>query len=123
MTESLFVSRDYIMNPEDDDLLFDGTELKPGMVVLLESSTMKGSPEDMNNEWSRKRYMENNRWCEVIRVEVRERFDHDESGRTVSCSPLVSFMARYPDGTLAKRQYDASFAWYVKKFSIPTEEV
>jgi hypothetical protein len=109
------------MNPEDDDLLFDGTELKPGMVVLLESSTMKGSPEDLESTYSRKRYLENNRWCEVVRVEITSRYDMDENNRPVPGSPLVSLLARYPDSTLAKRTFDASFAWYVKKFSIPTE--
>ena len=122
MSESLFVSRDYVMNPEDDDLLFDGTELKPGMIVLLESSLMKASETDAANEWGRKRYLEANRWCEVIRVNIRPRFDRDEYDTVVSMSPLIEFMARYPDGTLAKRTYDASYAWYVKKFSIPTED-
>jgi len=119
--QSVFVDKDFVMNPEDDDLLFDGTMLKPGMVVLLESSLMKGSPSDLDSPWSKNHYLENNRWCEVLRVEVRRRFDRDENDRVVSSSPLVSFMARYPDGTLAKRTYDASFAWYVKKFSIPKE--
>lgn len=120
-TQSLFVERDYVMSPEDDDLLFSGTDLKEGMVVLIESSSMKGGPEDLNTTYAKKRYLEANRWCTVLRVEIRERVDRDQNGRTIPISPLVSFLAEYPDGTKTKRSYDASYAWYVKKFSLPAE--
>jgi len=119
--QSLFVDRDYVMNPEDDDLLFDGTELRPGMIVLVESSLMKADIDGFDNKYDRKRILECNRWCEVVRVEIEPRFQEDEAGRTIPSSPLVKFLARYPDGTLANRTYDASYAWYVKKFSIPQE--
>lgn len=121
--ESLFVARDYVMNPEDDILLFDGTELKPGMVVLLESDHQKGDQKDLENAWSKKRYLESNRWCEVLRVQVQRRPEYDEHGQYLfEGSPLVHFTAQYPDGVVAKRTYDASFAWIVKKISMPTEE-
>lgn len=124
MQETLFVPRDFVMDPEDDDLLFDGTHLKPGMVVLLEDSSLRGDPAEAINRYNKVRILESARWCTVLLVNVRPRYEHDQYGSVIGpMSPLVEFLAEYPDGTKAKRSYDASYAWYVKKFSIPQETV
>ncbi len=109
MTESLYVDRFYVMDPEFDDVLFSGAELREGMVVLLEDPLMRGDL-DRQDVYSRNRRDECNRWCVVERLEVRPR---PEFG-----SPLVRFLARYPDGTKRLRSYDASYGWIVKKGSM-----
>ena len=115
----MFVPRDYIMDPVHEDLLFEGADLREGMIVLIESSLIKENPERVD-EWSRKRVMENNRWCTVLRVNVRERFDHDDYGHATRTSPLVEMLCEYPDGVKAKRSFDNSYAWIVKRDSIPS---
>lgn len=122
MMETLFVPKDYVMDPVYDDLLFDGTEIKEGMVILLADSLHRPDPTDTINRWNHTRMLEGARWCTVLRVEITPRYAEDENGRVISSSPLLQFLAEYPDGTKAKRTYCCSFAWYVKKFSIPQDE-
>jgi hypothetical protein len=99
------------MNPETEDLLMDGTELRVGMIVLVESFMRAGLTEmdDENYEWARRA----NRWCTVATVPQIERVRYKTTDDT------VVFMGVYEDGTKARRSYMKSTAWLVKKSSIP----
>jgi len=107
--EGLFVDRDYVMNPEFDEVLFSGTDLRVGMVVLIEDALMREGSFDRSS-YSEARRREANRWCTVERIEVRPRPEHG--------SALVKFLAAYADGTKCLRSYDASYGWLVKKDSV-----
>lgn len=124
MNETIYVSKFYEMNPEDDELLPSGVDLRDGMIVLLEDTLVRGNWETGRElgPYEIERVKECNRWCEVSHITIRRRFEHDEMGAVIAeSSPLVSFVATYPDGTKKKRNYDAAYAWLVKRISIPTE--
>jgi hypothetical protein len=78
------------------------------MIVLLADALLREGPPDADgNPWKLTRARETARWCEVQRVERH--------------GDLISFLAAYPDDTKAKRTYNVSFSWYVKKASIPQD--
>jgi hypothetical protein len=115
----------YIMDPETDDLL-DGSELKNGMIVLIESVSMRENPEGtvrvfgmptealieipdevkamLKSPYSEVRIQETSRWCRVTRLKVYDNID--------------SFIGLYADGTKMSRQYHEHYYWLVKKSSI-----
>lgn len=108
-TPSMFVSQFYEMDPEFEDILYDGTELKNGMVVLIES--YHGRAEQCSADSSPTLIAENkilNRWATVERV-------HFQHGN-------VHFVAVYGDGTKVKRNYLDALSWLVKKDSLPEPE-
>jgi hypothetical protein len=125
-TQTMFVDKFYVMDPEFDDLLNTGAELKDGMIVLIEESMSKTNLEFLNvvdsasYQYDYNRALENNRWCTVSQVSIRRRYDYDQYGAVIGeSSPLISFIAIYADGTKRKRTYDSSYAWFVKKDTIP----
>ena len=114
MSTSLFVSKFYEMDPQFEDLLANGKDLKDGMIILLEDSMFRGDP-DSTSPYEQEKVREINRWCTVSQVNIQRRFDTDELGRVIQeASPLVSFVATYGDGVKKKRSYDSSYAWIVK---------
>lgn len=114
--DTIFVDKHFVMDPRFDDLLFDGTELREGMIVLIEDSLMRATVPVDEDSWDYDRALECNRWCTVGRIKITPRYGRNEMGDAVGeSSPLVSFIAIYPDGTKRKRQYDASYSWIVKK--------
>lgn len=96
------VSRFSKMDPEEDAILFDGTDLRPGMIVLIDHHNLREElkvvPVGTEAEF---KLLRNNRWCLVSDPRVAD-------GR-------VSFIATYWDGTATKRDYDVKYAWRVKK--------
>jgi hypothetical protein len=113
----MYVDRFYEMDAAYEDLIF-GDELCEGMIVLLEDSLFRGDPArafsetDDHSRWERDKCKEINRWCTVTRLLVTPRHDAE---------PLIRFVGEYPDGTKRVRQYSASYAWFVKRESIPTD--
>ena len=99
--EGLFT--DYEMNPETDEVLFDGRSLKNGMVVLLEDEGLRAHCSDPRIF---------NRWALVSEVQVVLGDD----------GKIIGFIATYSDGTKRKRLDDIRLAWLVKKDSIPKED-
>lgn len=111
---TLFVDKFYRMDPEFEDLLPRGTDLRDGMIVLLEDSLLKADLDIMHrSKYEADHARETNQWCVVSDVEITTRVD--EHGREMQ--PLVSFVAIYPDGHKRKRAYAASYAWIVKRES------
>lgn len=119
MQATVFVDKFYEMDPQFEDLIPEGTQLRDGMIVLLEDSTLRSDPDALLSKYDEERMREVNRWCTVSELTVRRRFDRNEMGDVIDeASPLISFIAIYADGTKKKRTYDASYAWIVKLESI-----
>jgi hypothetical protein len=109
----IYVPKYYVMDPETDDVIPTGEELKVGMVVLTELSakridisravgSMSASEIEQLNVF--------NRWGKVVSHPV---FDK---------SNTVYFVLEYDDGTKHQIQMNKYQAWYVKKDSLPDSE-
>lgn len=104
------VPKHYEMDPETEDLLFDGTRLLAGMKVLIDNDGMRIRPiesdlEDDSQITKAKKY---NRWCTVDEIRYGPQFVH--------------FIGIYDDGSKVKWSEPLGMSWYVKKDSIPTAE-
>jgi hypothetical protein len=95
---------DYDMDPETDDLLFDGTELRDGMVVIPESKYLREP----------RRSSHADQWCRATRVTIRQ---SEIKGASVE---FVEFIGVYADGFKAKFSLGTVNSWIVKKDSIPS---
>lgn len=112
-TVSEFVDKYYEMDPATEDVLADGTLVRDDMRVLIESPNMRGlvknnmGPFDLNHArmW--------NRWAWVENSHI----ERNEAGVA-----LLSFVAVYDGGVKRKLVCSASYAWIVKKGSIPPLE-
>lgn len=110
-----FVSKYYEMDPETDDLLFDGTKLKNEMRVLIASPSLRHETvQRVMTDRALYDLRGDNRWCFVSEIEVTPRQSYQNEG-------TVSFVALYDDGTKRKRVFSLSHAWIVKKDSIPAD--
>jgi hypothetical protein len=95
---------DYEMDPAVDDLLFEGTELRDGMIVL---------PEARRDRDPERRGSHADQWRQVTRLRVRP---------TVICGQnvdLVEFIGVYVDGYKAKESMGSVNSWIVRKDSVP----
>jgi hypothetical protein len=98
------VDKWYEMDPEVETLLYDGTELVEGMIVLIETSNKKVdvrlelSDEELYyaHRW--------NRWMMISRIKIVD--------------GIVWFLAEYEDGTQAKLSTSVNHAW-LSKFGKP----
>jgi hypothetical protein len=108
---SEFVKKYYRMNPETEDLLFDGTHLKNGMKVLCANYHSRIDFEGGEEEKRRLTPIQqevlfrNHRWFTISHL--KEEGDN------------IMFVATYDDGTKSKQIVKIVHAWYVKKDSIP----
>jgi len=94
------------VDPDTEEILFDGLELRNGMVVVIEDVDFRWDVvDDIPNERHGYYLMVMNRWCLVSNVYVRNQ--------------KVEFIATYEDGFMLKRTTDVSKSWIVKKDSIP----
>jgi len=93
------IPRDYVMNPNEEDIVPTGGELRDGMVIVLEAKNMR--------EWSDldEFYPERNNWCEVSQI----RYMNDR----------VYFTGTYADGIKRRRDYQSMTAYLVKLETIP----
>lgn len=103
---SLYVDKWYTANAEFEDIVF-GDELREGMFVLLEDDLMRQNLDAMHSSYDTARADTMNRWCEVTQLRTIPRPE--------MTSPLIRFVARYADGTMKVRNYDAGYAWIVKR--------
>lgn len=101
------VDQHYEMDPATDDLISHGSQLRAGMIVLIEDNSLR---EDIDN-WDEKNPKEvaearrKNRWALVSEPFTENR--------------MVRFVAIYADGVKVFRTYGTEFAWLVKKDSKP----
>jgi len=106
--DALFVEKYYVMDAVDEDLLFDGTKLRNGMEVLIESSDFR---EDMATPMDSRKMsaaLKWNRWSYVSELQILPN--------------AVSFIAIYDDGSKRKIDAPRDMAWFVKKHTMPTPE-
>lgn len=108
------VPKFYQMDPKTEDLLYDGTSLADGMVILIATSDERSSLDDLNEEWRKDKALATNRWCKVSNLRVLKRTKLMDAR-----SATVSFIAVYEDGTKRKREYPVGESWFVKIDSIP----
>lgn len=102
------VDQFYVMNPEEEDLLFDGSLLQSGMIVLVEDPKMRMSiPENIDEMDPEERYVAEttNRWSEVITVQ--------------NVLGGIGLAMRFGDNTQRKRSIEKDYAWIVKRNSRP----
>lgn len=107
-----FVAKYYIMNPDEENLLF-AVDLEDGMRVLVEDNFQRSDvdfymkdPEASHNKQALPTLMKFNRWCKV------DNFFVDEGDR-------VSFIGIYDDGTKFTHRSDGNSGWLVKLDSMP----
>lgn len=105
-----FVQKYYLMNPDTEEILFDGAELRDGMKVLIEDPQLRETITDRLGEDPEAfaRAMQMNRWCTVSDF--------------TSDFPNIEFIATYEDETQRKMTVDSKKAWIVKMSSIPEDE-
>lgn len=102
------VTVDYMMDPQEEDIIFSGDELKRGMIVLIEDYTLRDY--DGLKELSelspreRREVRTSCYWCKIEKIVW-------EGG-------MVRFIALYADGSKVVRRYMQSHAWFVKKSSM-----
>ena len=102
-----FVPKYYVMDPETEEVVFDGKSLADGMVILIADPNERARPEkDLDGDWGQDRLLERNRWCTVSKVVVEPGVNS------------LYFLATYEDGTQRKRSYSIQQSWIVKKDSI-----
>jgi hypothetical protein len=94
------------MQPEFEDLVY-GTDLRDGMIVLVEDEMMRGDPSRSSDTAL---VLSSNRWCTVSRLQVID--------RGFGQSPLVKFIGVYGDGMKRSRTYDSGYGWIIKRESM-----
>lgn len=103
-----FVSKYFEMDPETDDLLFDGTLLEVGMRVLIEADSKRAPIHEGKPFNDHDRARKYNRW---VTVSEFRRYGLE-----------IAFIGIFDDGTKKKFAEDFMYAWYVKKDSMTSVE-
>jgi hypothetical protein len=106
--DSLFVDKYYVMDAENEDLLFDGTKLRNGMEVLIEAPDFREDMMKPLNARAMNGALKYNRWSFVSELQVLPN--------------AVSFIAIYDDGSKRKMDVPRYMAWFVKKHTMPPAE-
>lgn len=106
-----FVGKFYTADKDNDSekLLFDGTLLQDGMIVLIGDPNLREENVEYD-EGTAYHYWKivANRWCLISNVVVEERG--------------IVFIATYADGMMIKRGADVGTSWIVKTDSIPPDQ-
>jgi hypothetical protein len=105
----MFVPKYYEMDPVIEDLLFDGSYLLDGMIVLVGDPRFRVDlTEEMTPDHAEaaKRF---NRWCSVTNLIVGHEY--------------IAFLATYEDGTKRKVVLDRRWPWLVKLNSLPPRDL
>lgn len=104
------VKKFYAMNPKTEDLLADGSFLKEGMVVLVESPNLREDLDDPDYSTSP---------IQIDRANVWNRWSSVSHIKYDRATNMVSFVSTYSDGTKRKRCYNEAHAWFVRLDSMP----
>lgn len=113
----LFMPKYYQMDPRVEDYLFDGTELREGMVVLVDSVNLRVDVYDILDSDEVERAYRYNRYFKVSRLTVS---DDDD---------MITCLAEYGDGSKKKLCVRKDTPWLVlredpnvREVSVPVEE-
>ena len=93
------------VDPATEELLFDGFDLRNGMIVIIDDVELRWELEEDPNDRTAYYIAVMNRWCRISNVLTR-------GGK-------VEFIATYEDGFMLKRSTPVDKAWIVKKETIP----
>ncbi len=88
------------IDPEVEKLLYDGTELADGMVVIVEDPHRREDIRRSLDDAAFYRARRVNRWMMIDRVKI--------------VGTAVTFLATYEDGMQAKMEFDVSESWICK---------
>jgi hypothetical protein len=106
-----FIPKYYMLDPETEDLLFDGSKLRDGMVVVVADPAYRVPIlEEMNDEALYLARMLN-RFAKISNLVLQFLGDPDR----------VTFIATYDDGHKVKVTHPMEWAWIVKKNSVNPE--
>lgn len=111
-----FVGKYYMMQGSIEELLFDGHDLRNGMVVLTEDPMNRQDLMVLENRNSISysnafgMALMYNRWCTVTQLRKGD-----------LQNPKIQFVGVYADGSKRKWRVDQDDAWLVKRDSIPEE--
>lgn len=111
-----FVGKYYMMQGSIEELLFDGHDLRNGMVVLTEDPMNRqdlrvlDTPNSLSYNNAFGMALMYNRWCTVTQLRKGD-----------LQNPKIQFVGVYADGSKRKWRVDQDDAWLVKRDSIPEE--
>lgn len=97
----------YEFDPAQDNIIFDGTCLAEGMVVMLEDPEVRFMMHVARGQFSEHRHVYHS-WCTVTRMIVLP--DENE----------VHFIGVFTDGFQKKFMIPLQHAWLARSYSIPT---
>lgn len=100
------VERFYVMNPETEDVLPTGEQLRNGMIVLIESAESKAGLEYAIEPVKLANARKTNRWCEVSELRIWP-------------NSQITFIGIYADGVKCQRTAPVRDAWLVTIDSVP----
>lgn len=100
------VEKTYVMNPETEDVLPTGEQLRNGMIVLIESRGSKVGLENTTAPVNLTNARKQNRWCEVSELRIWP-------------DSQITFIGIYADGVKCQRRAPVRDAWIVKIDSVP----
>lgn len=104
-----FVDQYYEMDPKTEDVLHNGSLIHNGMTVLVEDPNYRVQISGTLSVDDLARARLRNRWCTVEESKVIRRSD----------TPLLEFIGVYEGGVKRKWSIPTSWAWIVRKDSIP----
>jgi hypothetical protein len=110
MQQDEFEPRYREMDPTTEKLLFDGSRLRNGMVVLYASPESRVEVREGMNEGELDTARERNRWFIVSELTI-----------SIGSPGSVAFIATYFDHTERKIEETMSSPWLVKRDSIPAD--
>lgn len=103
-----FVDRFYHMNPQEEDLLFDGTYLRNGMTVLVGDASQRMEITDDMDVYHRDQAELTNVWYTIAHVMSNQKY--------------VTFLATYEDGMKRKATFTLGIPWLVKMSTLYRDE-
>lgn len=96
------VDKWYEMDPEVEELIYDGTELVEGMVILIESPEMRVDVREVLTDEQLFRARRTNRWMMISRIMLSPDRTH------------VTFLAEFEDGVKSKLDFEVRESWLCK---------
>lgn len=110
---SEFTPKYYSINPKTEELLYTGHEVKPGMKIMMGDTSTRRHISDALDGGNIDGALLYNRWFEVLKV----------STRWVPAGEYLDVLALFSDGTQRKISVESFLPWFVKKDSIPQENI
>lgn len=109
---SIYVDKDYKMDPKYEIFLPNGRMLKEGMVVLIGRPSLREDPSRRRGNSRAWLSLEaNNRWCKVTELSFIPRQPYHTAGKVI-------FTGVYGDGGVMQRTHYDDYPWIAKKIRL-----